>query len=173
MNPQDSQEEKLLMAFENIKRLTTRTKWNDSIPHGEFLMMFVINVMMKKERMGPDDPEYPGVMVSKLSELLQISRPTASQAVNSLEEKGYVERFMSATDRRVIYIGLTSQGQAVFNQRMARYSCILNEIVDKVGREEVDQLIATCERLRTVVDEVRLRMAEDELIPEHEAAESY
>lgn len=37
MNPQDSQEEKLLMVFENIKRLTTRTKWNDSIPHGNFL----------------------------------------------------------------------------------------------------------------------------------------
>ncbi|MNI96102.1 hypothetical protein D3C73_1544930 [compost metagenome] len=55
---------------------------------------------------------------------------------------------------------------------MTRYSSILNEIVDRVGREEVDQLIVTCERLRTVVDEVRLRLA-DELIPEHEAAESY
>ncbi|MNC25936.1 Transcriptional repressor MprA [compost metagenome] len=172
MNPQDLQEEKLLMAFENIKRLTTRTKWSDSIPHGEFLMMFVINLMMKKERTAPDAPEYPGVMVSKLSELLQISRPTASQAVSSLEEKGYVGRAMSETDRRVIYICLTEQGQAVFNQRMTRYSSILNEIVDRVGREEVDQLIVTCERLRTVVDEVRLRLA-DELIPEHEAAESY
>ena len=171
MNPQDSQEEKLLMVFENIKRLTNRSKWTDSIPQGEFLMMFVINVMMKKERTGSDVPEYPGVMVSKLSELLQISRPTASQAVSSLEEKGYVERSMSATDRRVIYIGLTKQGQAVFDQRMTRYSCILNEIVAKVGREEVDQLITTCERLRNVVDEVRLRFTAEQSDGERQAAE--
>ncbi|WP_342438990.1 MarR family winged helix-turn-helix transcriptional regulator [Paenibacillus sp. FSL L8-0436] len=155
MNPQDSQEEKLLMVFENIKRLTTRTKWNDSIPHGEFLMMFAINVMMKKESREPEAPECPGVMISKLSELLQISRPTASQVVSSLEEKGYIERAMSVTDRRVIYISLTEQGQTEFNKNMERYSSVMNEIIEKVGREEVNQLIDTCERLRNVVDEVR------------------
>lgn len=171
MNPQDNQEEKLLMAFGNIKRLTTPTKWNASIPHGEFLMLLVINVMKKKERARPDATEFPGVMVSQLSELLQISRPTASQAVSSLEEKGYVERLMSETDRRVVYISLTEQGQSVFAQQMERYSSVLNEIVDKVGREAVDQLIATCARLRTVMDEVRLRLAEDELMPEDMAAE--
>ncbi|CAH1205899.1 hypothetical protein PAECIP111892_02795 [Paenibacillus auburnensis] len=171
MNTQDLQEEKLLIAFENIKRLATRTKWNDSIPHGEFLMMFVIHIMMKKERLEPVAPEYPGVMVSKLSELLQISRPTASQAVSSLEEKGYVARVMSETDRRVIYISLTEQGRLVFEQKMERYSCILSEIVDKVGREEVDQLIVTCERLRTVVDEVRQRFTAEQSAGELQAAE--
>ncbi|MNE87747.1 hypothetical protein D3C80_1849820 [compost metagenome] len=40
---------------------------------------------------------------------------------------------------------------------MARYSGILNEIINKVGREEVDQLLATCDRLRNVVEEVRQR----------------
>jgi DNA-binding MarR family transcriptional regulator len=96
-------------------------------------------------------------MVSRLSELLQISRPTASQTISALEEKGFIRRTVSPADRRAVYISLTGEGQAVFRERMARYSGILNEIINKVGREEVDQLLATCDRLRNVVEEVRQR----------------
>ncbi|WP_405109109.1 MarR family transcriptional regulator [Paenibacillus sp. FSL K6-1217] len=99
----------------------------------------------------------PGLMVSRLSELLQVSRPTASQTVSTLEEKGYIERVMSETDRRVIYICLTAKGQAVFGSRMDRYSDVLGEIIAKVGEEEIDQLILTCGRLMEVVNEVRPR----------------
>ncbi|MEK5448705.1 MarR family winged helix-turn-helix transcriptional regulator [Paenibacillus sp. FSL R7-0331] len=157
MNSQNHQEEQLLKVFENIRSLTNRTNWNDPIPYGEFLMMFMIHAMMK--RMDPDAemPAQQGVMVSKLSELLQISRPTASQTISALVDKGYIRRTTSEVDRRAVYISLTGEGQAVFRERMARYSGILNEIIDKVGREEVDQLFVTCDRLRNVVDEVRIR----------------
>ncbi|QQZ58669.1 hypothetical protein JI735_17985 [Paenibacillus sonchi] len=48
MDTQDSQERKLLIALENIKRLTTRTQLFASIPRAEFLTMFVINASMQK-----------------------------------------------------------------------------------------------------------------------------
>lgn len=157
MNVQEHQEEQLLKVFENIRSLTNRTNWNDPLPYGEFLMMFMIDVMMKKEGARPDTPDCRGIMVSRLSDLLQISRPTASQTISTLEEKGYIRRTTSASDRRAVYISLTGEGQAVFRERMARYSGILNEIIEKVGREDVDQLLATCDRLRNVVEEVRRR----------------
>jgi len=159
MNTQESQETRLIVAFENIKRMTTRAQSVDSVPHGEFVMMFVINTIMRKKDPLNPDAGYPGVMISKLSELLQISRPTASQMISSMEEKGLVERVMSLTDRRVVYICLTDKGQAVFGTKMAQYSCILNEIIEKVGTEEVDQLITLCERFQTVVSEVKRRQA--------------
>ncbi|KUP25728.1 MarR family transcriptional regulator [Paenibacillus sp. DMB5] len=157
MDSQNHQEEQLLKVLENIRSLTNRTNWNDPLPYGEFLMMFMINVMMKKEEARPDSPECRGIMVSRLSELLQISRPTASQTISALEDKGFIRRTVSPADRRAVYISLTGEGQAVFRERMARYSGILNEIINKVGREEVDQLLATCDRLRNVVEEVRQR----------------
>ncbi|MDF9841558.1 MULTISPECIES: MarR family transcriptional regulator [unclassified Paenibacillus] len=159
MDSQIHQEEQLLKVFENIRSLTNRTNWNGPLPYGEFLMMFMIDVMMKKEGARPDSPECRGIMVSRLSDLLQISRPTASQTISTLEDKGYIERAVSETDRRAVYISLTGEGQEVFRERMARYSGILHEIVEKVGREEVDQLLTTCDRLRSVVEEVRQRYA--------------
>lgn len=157
MDNQGIQEKKLIVAFENIKRLTTRPQSTDSVPHGEFLMMFVINSVMKQT-----DPEInatacPGVMISKLSDLLQISRPTASQMITTLEEKGYVDRIACATDRRIVYICLTEKGQMVFSTKMAIYSGFLTEIIEKVGREEIDQLISLCERFHSAVGEIRDR----------------
>ncbi|MNO41031.1 Transcriptional repressor MprA [compost metagenome] len=159
MDTQDSQERKLLIALENIKRLTTRPQLFASIPRAEFLTMFVINASMKKAE--EEKEASPGVMVSKLSELLQISRPTASQMISSMEDKGYVERVMSTSDRRVIYIYLTEKGQTVLQINLARYSNILNEIIEKVGRKEIDQLIFLCDRFQEVVNEVKPRLLND------------
>lgn len=53
MNVQEHQEEQLLKVFENIRSLTNRTNWNDPLPYGEFLMMFMIDVMMKKRAPAP------------------------------------------------------------------------------------------------------------------------
>lgn len=160
MNIQDSQERQLLITLENIKRLTPRPQTGEAVPHGEFVMMFVIHAAMKKQEAEEKEGgcPSPGLMVSRLSELLQVSRPTASQMVSTLEDKGYIERVMSATDRRVIYICLTDKGQAVFSSRMKRYSEALSEIIEKVGREEIDQLILTCTRLQEAVNEVRPRL---------------
>lgn len=155
MNTEESQETRLIIAFENIKRMITRAQSTNSIPHGEFVMMFVINtIMRRKDPLNPDDA-HPGVMISKLSDLLQISRPTASQMVSSMEEKGLVERIMSVTDRRVVYICLTDKGQAIFGTKLAQYSCNLNEIIEKVGTEEVDQLLSLWERFYTVASEFK------------------
>ncbi|KWX79481.1 MarR family winged helix-turn-helix transcriptional regulator [Paenibacillus jilunlii] len=156
MDTQDSQERKLLIALENIKRLTTRPQLFASIPRAEFLTMFVIHASMQKAEQ--EKEASPGVMISKLSELLQISRPTASQMISSMEEKGYTRRVMSTSDRRVIYICLTEKGQAVLQMNLARYSSVLNEIIEKVGRKEIDQLIFLCDRFQEVVNEVKPRL---------------
>lgn len=168
MNIQDSQAGRLLITLENIKRLTPRPQSGNAVPHGEFVTMFVLHAAMKKQQAerqqeGQEGGQLqggpcPGLMVSKLSELLQVSRPTASQMVSTLEEKGYIERVMSETDRRVIYICLTDKGQAVFGCRMDRYADAITEVIEKVGREEIDQLISTCGRLVETVNEMRPRL---------------
>jgi DNA-binding MarR family transcriptional regulator len=158
MDTQNSQEQKLIIAFENIKRLTARPSLKEPVSYREFVMMYVINNLMKqKQKQLSDDEEQQGVMISRLSDLLQISRPTATQMVNSLEEKGYVVRTTSDTDRRVVYIGLTNKGEQIYDTQMAAYSGILNEVTEKVGKKEIDQLIFLCDRFQEAVHEVRSR----------------
>ncbi|WNS46721.1 MarR family transcriptional regulator [Paenibacillus sp. MMS20-IR301] len=169
MSMHDCQENKLLITLENLKRLTPRSQSSDIMPHGEFVTMFVIHTAMKQQEAGGQGEEgpYPGLMVSKLSELMQVSRPTASQMVGTLEDKGFIERVMSETDRRVIYICLTDSGKAAFGSRMELYSDVLAEIIEKVGREEIDQLIATCGRLMEAVNEVRPRVVSNPPMEQH------
>jgi len=155
MNTRDSQEVKLIVALENIKRLTARPFPADSTSYGEFLMMFVVDEMMKRKDTACPEAACPGVMISKLSDLLHISRPTASQMISALEDKGYVERLMTASDRRVVFINLTDKGKTLFDSKMARYIGILNEIIAKVGKDEVDQLIVLCDRFQEVANEVK------------------
>lgn len=156
MDTQNSQEQKLIIAFENIKRLTARPSFKEAVSYREFVMMYVINNLMKRKKPS-DGEEQQGVMISRLSDLLQISRPTATQMVNSLEEKGYVVRTTSETDRRVVYIGLTNKGEQVYDSQMATYSGILSEVTEKVGKKEIDQLIFLCDRFQEAVHEVRSR----------------
>ncbi|AIQ34558.1 MULTISPECIES: MarR family winged helix-turn-helix transcriptional regulator [unclassified Paenibacillus] len=156
MDTQNSQEQKLIIAFENIKRLTARPSFKESVSYREFVMMYVINNLMKRKKPS-DGEEQRGVMISRLSDLLQISRPTATQMVNSLEEKGYVVRTTSDTDRRVVYIALTNEGEQIYDSQMATYSGILSEVMEKVGKKEIDQLIFLCDRFQEAVHEVRSR----------------
>ncbi|OMD36396.1 MarR family winged helix-turn-helix transcriptional regulator [Paenibacillus odorifer] len=156
MDTQNSQEQKLIIAFENIKRLTARPSFKESVSYREFVMMYVINNLMKRKKPS-DGEEQRGVMISRLSDLLQISRPTATQMVNSLEEKGYVVRTTSDTDRRVVYIALTNAGEQIYDSQMATYSGILSEVMEKVGKKEIDQLIFLCDRFQEAVHEVRSR----------------
>jgi DNA-binding MarR family transcriptional regulator len=156
MDTQNSQEQKLIIAFENIKRLTARSSLKEPLSYREFVMMYVINNLMKQKK-ASDGEEQQGVMISRLSDLLQISRPTATQMVNSMEEKGYVVRTTSDTDRRVVYIGLTNEGEQIYETQMAMYSGLLNEVTEKVGKKEIDQLIFLCDRFQEAVHEVRSR----------------
>jgi DNA-binding MarR family transcriptional regulator len=157
MDTHDSQEQKLIIAFENIKRLAARPYSMDIVSYREFVMMYVINTVMKQKKLTEGNEEHRGVMISKLSDLLQISRPTATQMVNALEGKGYVERTTSDTDRRVVYICLSELGKQIYDKQLATYSGVMSEITQKVGKEEIDQLIFLCDRFQEAVHEVRSR----------------
>ena len=50
------------------------------------------------------DPDRAGLQPSELGELLQISRPTVTSLVNSLESQGYVERRHDKVDRRAVLV---------------------------------------------------------------------
>ncbi|MNY63892.1 hypothetical protein D3C86_2009190 [compost metagenome] len=79
---------------------------------------------------------------------------------------------MSTSDRRVIYICLTEKGQAVLQMNLARYSGVLNEIIEKVGRKEIDQLIFLCDRFQEVVNEVKPRLLDNlQSVEEHPVEE--
>lgn len=52
--------------------------------------------------------------MSEVAENLHITVGTLTVAINNLVKKGYVERYRSEKDRRIVRLGLTKQGKKVY-----------------------------------------------------------
>lgn len=67
-----------------------------------------------------------GKTISELSEIMQVTLPSITLAINKLVKKGYVTKNRSQTDGRVVYVTLTDRGRKVarvhrhFHKRMVR-----------------------------------------------------
>ncbi|HOG48050.1 MAG TPA: MarR family transcriptional regulator, partial [Anaerolineae bacterium] len=66
-------------------------------------------VLLAHERFGKGQ----GLTPSALSHVQGVSRNTISSLLRGLEEQGYIERALDATDRRVFRIRLTGEGRKV------------------------------------------------------------
>ncbi len=81
------------------------------------------------------------ISLSKLAEILEISKPTASVAVNKLISNGYVMKDTSAEDRRRVILKLTEKGLEITKKHDRAHHIICDEIKDRLSEEETNQLI--------------------------------
>ncbi|MFB9329287.1 MarR family winged helix-turn-helix transcriptional regulator [Paenibacillus aurantiacus] len=100
---------------------------------GEIMVLFFISMNVK------DDS--PGLMVSEISEKLNVTSPTVTHHINSLAVQELVERHADPADRRVVRIQLSDKGKK-YIQRIneARLNMFVG-LVKHLGEEE-SQLFA-------------------------------
>ncbi|WP_108483321.1 MarR family winged helix-turn-helix transcriptional regulator [Oceaniglobus ichthyenteri] len=80
------------------------------------------------------------------------TRGTASQIIKSLEKRGLLARFKSATDGRSVRFDLTKQGDAVLcNDPLGD----LNGLLARLERSEREAFLATLSRLSTSLAELK------------------
>ena len=164
MHTEKSQARQLFEAMTKIKRIRSRASQDLKMPRGEHLMLNVIWEFMSKKRVQNNgiEPIPPGMKVSELSEHLKISLPSVSQMVNGLEEKGYVERVTTKNDRRVVYICLTEQGKLILEEVTKECMAFTDEIVDRLGSEDTDQLVHLLNRLYTIIGDMMAERSSNE-----------
>jgi len=111
---------------------------------GEIMVLYFIRMNVK------DDG--PGLMVSEISGKLNVTSPTVTQHINSLEAQELVERQADPTDRRVVRIRLTEKGN-LYIQRIneARLQMFV-DLVDHLGEEES---VRFAEMMKKVSDYMR------------------
>ncbi|MFE5321857.1 MarR family winged helix-turn-helix transcriptional regulator [Paenibacillus sp. NPDC056579] len=105
---------------------------------GEIMVLYSISLYTK------DD--VPGMMVSEISDKLNVTSPTVTQHIKSLEIQGLVERHADAVDRRVVRIRLTDKGKK-YIQRIneARLNMFVG-LVEHLGVEESQHLAETMKK---------------------------
>lgn len=89
-----------------------------------------------------------GLGVSELAEARQVSRSAASQAVETLVERGFVTRRQSLTDRRCVHLELTESGSALLNGIFEQNRAWLADKTASLGPAETDALLHAMDLLK-------------------------
>jgi DNA-binding MarR family transcriptional regulator len=67
--------------------------------------------------------------------------------VNSLEGKGYVERVMPKSDRRLVLVRLTEAGQQSLDREMQAFTDRLAQTFAELGEKDTEELFRLLTRL--------------------------
>ena len=83
------------------------------------------------------DEDYP---LAALIEDLQISKQAAGQLVDTLVERGYLEREVDSEDRRRLRLALSARGRAAAKVQAAARARIDAELTARVGEKNVESM---------------------------------
>lgn len=94
-----------------------------------------------------------GMHLSRISELLAVSRANVTGLVDVLARKNLVQRVPSQTDRRVRLAQLTPQGTQLIGEILPAYYEYNRGLCDVISDDEVESLMRTLGQLRGLMEE--------------------
>jgi DNA-binding MarR family transcriptional regulator len=89
----------------------------------------------------------PGIDQAQLAAAIAYDRATIGGVVQRLEKRGYVERIVSATDRRAREVSLTPAGQAVLEDALPIVEALQNDILPGLTEAERQQFLALAQKV--------------------------
>ena len=101
------------------------------------------------EAIGNDEPR----SMSMIAKSLNITVGTLTTNMNSLEEKKYILRERSKTDKRVVLVSLTEKGRKAFFHHRDFHRRMIHSIVKDLEEDEMKVLIRCLQNLTKFFDE--------------------
>ena len=123
---------KLFRALTQFKRLGWHQQAIAGCTPSEIRVLFCIR--------GDPHLRMSHMTVSEISKHLHVTSPSITQLLKSLEARGLIERHMDTSDRRVIVVTLTEQGEQVTDQARGAFSATMKGLIDYLGEEQSNQL---------------------------------
>lgn len=96
---------------------------------------------------------YEPKSMSEVAKKLNITVGTLTVAVNNLVKKGYVERYRSDLDRRVVKIGLTKRGRLIYRVHDKFHSEMIHSCIDSLSESEAQLLVQSLGKLSAFLRE--------------------
>lgn len=134
-----------LKIMQMLHKNGQRFRTENGIPHTEF---HVLQYLVCRE----DRTE--GVSIADLTEHVQISKPAVSQLINSMEEKGLVERVTTKKDRRVVLVTITDAGVALMQEKRKGMNAKIEAILEKMGDEDAAAFLKLFDKFAQIMSEI-------------------
>lgn len=140
-----------LESITKMKKLCHNKKSQKFHPGMLMTMKIIYNDCLNNK----DNENYYGMKTSQLTKDLCITKPATSRILNVMEERGYIERISSKSDRRVVYVKVTKGGEQFLKEEDIKFENFTCKVIEKMGEEDVDNLIRLSEKLYNVIEELK------------------
>ena len=90
---------------------------------------------------------------SELAEVLNITLPSVTVAINKLMKKGYVEKVRGEEDGRIVYVSLTRQGRRIDSAHRYFHESMVRSIIRDMTESEMQALYKGVMKLDTFLKE--------------------
>ena len=91
--------------------------------------------------------------ISELAEVLNITLPSVTVAINKLMKKGYVEKVRGEEDGRIVYVSLTRQGRRIDSAHLYFHESMVRSIIRDMTESEMQALYKGVMKLDTFLKE--------------------
>ncbi len=92
--------------------------------------------------------------ISEIGRTLYISKPYMTVLIDSLMEKGWIERRNDPEDRRVILISITPGGKKHLRQAFEVYKTDVKKLLAGLGSEDIEKLCSSLENLQQIFEKL-------------------
>ncbi|HHT21045.1 MAG TPA: MarR family transcriptional regulator [Tissierellia bacterium] len=87
------------------------------------------------------------VLPSDISESMQVSSARIAQALNSIEDKGWITRRIDPLDRRRILVRLTPEGEAIACQHLQAVEAHVTHALSLLGEADAKEYVRLTSKL--------------------------
>ena len=141
----DTTAQRLFRSFMRFRQVFFHQRHIEGFKHSDLRVLFCL-----KRGRTPDNPQ---MKVSEVSKLLNVTSPTITQLVKGLEARGLVERHIDLTDRRVVWLRLTEEGEAITDKAVKAFLASMSEVVEYLGEEKSNQLVDLLSQVLAYLEE--------------------
>jgi DNA-binding MarR family transcriptional regulator len=87
--------------------------------------------------------------VTDLSDMMLVSKPTASRMINTLCDKGMLKKRADNRDHRLVLLVLTPKGERIVEEMQARQRELLSRVLGKMPAAEMNAFMETMEKIES------------------------
>lgn len=89
--------------------------------------------------------------MGEMAECMKVRAPTVSRMVDTLVERGYVDRRPDSADRRKVWLGLTPQGRALAGTMESCFRAVVARLLQPLDAAQLAGIVVACNSLESAI----------------------
>ena len=126
--------EKVLNAWLKLSTTICNERLSSELPYNESLICGILR------RNAAENPEKQ-MTATELCEQTNIQKSQMNRTLNSMEEKGLINRIRSKKDKRQVYVTMNMENAEVYENQHKKVLDIVDTVLEKVGKEKAEEIV--------------------------------